>query len=334
MKLPHRRLGPFSIPAIGMGCMSLSENYGAPPPREVAESVLLRALDLGIGFFDTAALYGFGANEELLGSVLKPFRSRIVIASKCGLAGVDGKRTLDGRPETLKRTCEESLRRLQTDVIDLYYLHRIDKKVPVEESVGALADLVREGKIRCIGLSEASGATVRRAHAIHPLTAVQSEYSLWTREAEIGVFDACRELGLTLVAFSPTARSFLTGTLSDPAAQFEKGDIRLAMPRFSPDNYRKNLELLDPYKEIAAKAGCSMAQLALAWVLAREPFIVPLTGTKNPQHLEENIAAVSVVLTPEITAQLDGLINRHTVSGSRYSEAVQRDIDTETFDGA
>lgn len=195
MSLPRRRIGPFSVSAIGLGCMSLSENYGAPPPPDVAESVLQRALDLGIDFFDTAALYGFGDNETLLGQVLKPHRSRLVLASKCGLTGVDGKRVVNNRPETLRRTCEEALRRLQTDVIDLYYLHRLDRQVPIEDSVGALADLVRTGKIRSIGLSEMSAATLRRAHAVHPIAAVQSEYSLWTREPEIAVFDACRELG-------------------------------------------------------------------------------------------------------------------------------------------
>lgn len=194
MSLPRRRIGPFSVSAIGLGCMSLSENYGAPPPPDVAESVLQRALDLGIDFFDTAALYGFGDNETLLGQVLKPHRSRLVLASKCGLTGVDGKRVVNNRPETLRRTCEEALRRLQTDVIDLYYLHRLDRQVPIEDSVGALADLVRTGKIRSIGLSEMSAATLRRAHAVHPIAAVQSEYSLWTREPEIAVFDAlCAE---------------------------------------------------------------------------------------------------------------------------------------------
>lgn len=332
--LPRRQIGPFSVAAIGLGCMSLSENYGSPPPADVAEAVLRRALDLGIDYLDTAALYGFGANETLLGRVLKPYRSRIMLASKCGLTGVDGKRVVDNRPDTLRRTCEESLRRLQTDVIDLYYLHRLDRKVPIEDSVGALADLVRAGKIRSIGLSEMSAATLRRAHAVHPIAAVQSEYSLWTREPEIAVFDACRELGTAFVAFSPLARSFLTGVLYDPAAQFEKGDIRLGMPRFQPEYFHKNLELLGPYRRIAEEAGCTMAQLALAWILGREPFIVPITGTKNPKHLEESIGAAAVSLPPEIAARLDRLINQHTVAGPRYNEVTQRDIDTETFAAA
>jgi len=334
MGLPRRQIGTFSVSSIGLGCMSLSENYGAPPPIDVAEAVLHRALDLGIDYFDTAALYGFGTNEALVGRVLKPYRDRIMLASKCGVTGVDGKRVVDNRPETLRRTCEESLRRLQTEVIDLYYLHRLDRNVPIEDSIGALADLVRAGKIRSIGISEMSAATLRRAHAVHPIAAVQSEYSLWTREPEIAVFDACRELGTAFVAFSPLARSFLTGALYDPATQFEKGDIRLGMPRFQPENFRKNLELLGPYRRIGEEVGCTMAQLALAWILAKAPFIVPITGTKNPRHLEESIGAASVSLAPEVVDRLDRLINRHTVAGPRYNEVTQRDIDTETFDAA
>lgn len=331
MDLPHRSLSDLSVSAIGFGCMSLTEMYGPPPAPEIGEAVLLRALDLGVDFFDTAALYGFGANETLVGKVLKPYRSRIVLASKCGLTGGDGKRVVDGRPQTLKRTCEESLRRLQTDVIDLYYLHRLDRQVPVEESIGALAELVREGKIRGIGLSEVSAATVRRAHAVHPLTAVQNEYSLWTREPEIGVLDACEQLSIGFVAFSPLARSFLTGGLHDPQAQFREGDIRRAMPRFAPENFERNRALLDPYRQMAEEAGCSMAQLALAWLLARKPFVVPITGTTKPAHLEDSVRAASITLGASTMARLDALINQRTVVGSRYSDAVQRDIDTETF---
>jgi aryl-alcohol dehydrogenase-like predicted oxidoreductase len=211
-------------------------------------------LEHGINFFDTAALYGFGANETLLGKVLKPHRSKIVLASKCGMTGVDGKRVIDGRPEILRRTCEESLQRLQTDVIDLYYLHRRDFKVPIEDSIGALADLVRAGKIRSIGLSEVSAATLRRAHAVHPVAALQSEYSLWTRNAELGTLAACRELGTAYVAFSPLARAYLTGTLTDPEAQLEAKDIRRQMPRFDAANYARNLALLPAYMEHCARS--------------------------------------------------------------------------------
>ncbi|MCL2656500.1 MAG: aldo/keto reductase [Betaproteobacteria bacterium] len=332
--MPRRRVGPFDVSAIGLGCMNLSHAYDTPPAPEQAEALLRRALELGIDFFDTAALYGFGANEELVGRALKPHRARIVLASKCGMTGVDGKRVIDGRPETLKRTCDDALRRLQTEVIDLYYLHRWDKKVPIEDSVGALADLVRAGKIRAIGLSEVSASTLRRAHAVHPIAAIQNEYSLWTREAEIGVLAACRELGIAFVAFSPLARGFLGGEISDPAVQFRSGDIRLAMPRFQPDHYPKNLALLAEYREIAAHASCSPAQLALAWLLAQGEDIVPIPGATNLQHLDDIVGAAVLRLDAATLARLDALINQHTVSGNRYNDATQAEIDTESFAAA
>jgi hypothetical protein len=290
-----------------------------------------RALDRGINFFDTAALYGFGANETLLGRVLKPHRHRIVLASKCGMTGVNGKRVIDGRPQSLKRDCEASLARLQTDVIDLYYLHRWDKQVPIEDSIGALADLVREGKVKTIGLSEVSALTLRRAHAVHPVTALQSEYSLWTREAEIATLAACRELGVAFVAFSPLARAFLTDTLHDPEAQLEAKDIRRQMPRFEPANYAKNLELLPEYLRIAAEARCTPAQLALAWLLAKGEDIIPIFGTRTLEHLDENVAGADVQLDRKTVERLDALINQQTVSGPRYNTATQLEIDTETF---
>ena len=329
--MQRRTLGEFSVSAIGLGCMNLSHAYGTPPAAEAAEALLLRALDRGINFFDTAALYGFGANETLLGKVLKPHRSKIVLASKCGMTGVDGKRVIDGRPETLKRTCEESLQRLQTDVIDLYYLHRRDFAVPIEDSIGALSDLVRAGKIRSIGLSEASAATLRRAHAVHPIAALQSEYSLWTRNAELGTLDACRELGTAYVAFSPLARAFLTGTLRDPDAQLEAKDIRRQMPRFEAANYAKNLELLPGYLAIAQEVGCTPAQLALAWLLAKGEHIIPIFGTRQPEHLDDNAGAADVTLDPNTVARLDALINQRTVAGPRYNAATQLEIDTETY---
>jgi len=331
MSLPRRRVGPFSVSAVGLGCMNLSHAYGTPPAPQQAQALLHRALELGIDFFDTAALYGFGANEELLGRVFKPHRARIVLASKCGMTGVDGKRVIDGRPNTLKRTCDDALRRLQTDVIDLYYLHRWDKRVPIEDSVGTLADLVHAGKIRSIGLSEVSAPTLRRAHAVHPIAAVQNEYSLWTREPEIGVTGACRELGIALVAFSPLGRGFFGGELTDPPRQLESGDIRLAMPRFQPEHYIKNLTLLDDYREIAAGVGCRPAQLALAWLLAKGEYIIPIPGTRNLQHLGEAVNATSIALDAGTVARLDTLINQHTVSGNRYNDATQAEIDTEQF---
>ncbi|MCX7157024.1 MAG: aldo/keto reductase [Rhodocyclales bacterium] len=329
--MQQRRLGPFSVSALGFGCMNLSHAYGAPPAPEAAEALLLRALDRGINFFDTAALYGFGVNETLLGRVLKPHRARIMLASKGGMTGINGKRVIDGRPESLKRDCEDSLQRLQTDVIDLYYLHRWDKQVPIEDSIGALADLVRAGKVKTIGLSEVSALTLRRAHAVHPVAAVQSEYSLWTRNPEIAVLETCRELGAAFVAFSPLARAFLTGKLRNPETQLEAKDIRRQMPRFEPANYTKNLDLLPEYLRIANEAHCTPAQLALAWLLAQGKDIIPIFGTRQARHLDDNAGAANVTLEPRIIERLDALINQQTVTGPRYNEATQSEIDTEIF---
>ena len=258
MTLPTRRLGPFEVSALGLGCMNLSHAYGAPPPAEDAERLLLRALDLGVTLFDTAALYGFGANETLVGRVLGPHRGKFTLASKGGMAGVqfeDGmRRVIDGRPEAIRRNCEDSLRRLQTDVIDLYYLHRWDQRVPVEDSVGEMSRLVERGWVRALGLSEVSAATLHRAHAVHPIAALQTEYSLWTRNPEIAVLDACREIGAGFVAFSPLARGFLSGRLRDVSG-FDVKDIRRSMPRFGPANYAANLRLLDDFLAVAQQAG-------------------------------------------------------------------------------
>ncbi len=310
--------------------MNLSHAYGVPPAPEAAASLLLRALDLGVNHFDTAALYGFGANEELVGRVLAPHRHRFTLASKCGMTGVDGRRVIDGRPATLKATCEAALRRLRTEVIDLYYLHRWDKAVPIEESVGALADLVREGKIRAIGLSEVSAPTLRRAHAVHPIAALQTEYSLWTRNPEIAVLEACRELGTAFVAFSPLGRGFLPGTLREVSG-FDAKDIRRAMPRFTAANHATNLRLLEPLAEVAEEAGCTLAQLALAWLLHRGDHILPIPGTTSVAHLEENLGAAAVVLTPEQIARLEAAIHPGNVAGTRYNAATQTEIDTEEF---
>ncbi len=329
-----RRLGPFDVTAIGLGCMNLSHAYGVPPAPEAAARVLLEALDRGVTHFDTAALYGFGANEELLGRVLGPHRARFTLASKCGIQGVavDGKltRVIDGRGETLKQSCEASLRRLRTDVIDLFYLHRWDRAVPIEVSVGALADLVRMGKIRAIGLSEVSAATLRRAHAVHPIAAVQSEYSLCTRNPEIAVLAACRELGVSFVAFSPLGRGFLTGALRDPSVLSEK-DLRRSMPRFSGEHFAANLHLLDACAALAAEAGCTMAQLALAWVLARGEHVLAIPGTTTTAHLADNIAAAEVALSAATIARLDALFAPGALSGMRYNAATQAEIDTENF---
>jgi aryl-alcohol dehydrogenase-like predicted oxidoreductase len=315
--------------------MNLSHAYGAPVSAQQGERVLMAAFDQGVNFFDTAALYGFGANETLVGKVMKPHRQKFTLASKCGMQGVeqsDGSkvRVIDGRPETIKKTCEDSLRRLQTDVIDLYYLHRWDKKVPIEDSVGALSDLVRQGKIQAIGLSEVSASTLRKAHAVHPIAAVQTEYSLWTRNPEIAVLQACRELGAAFVAFSPVARGFLCGAPLD-IASFEPKDIRRGMPRFTPENFAANLKLLPAYHALAQEAGCSPAQLALAWLLHQGEHIVPIPGTTSVEHLLDDLAAVDVKLDASLLARLDALINQYTVAGNRYSAQSNSEVDTEVF---
>jgi aryl-alcohol dehydrogenase-like predicted oxidoreductase len=330
-----RTIGPFTVSAIGLGCMNLSHAYGSPPSPADAERLLLAALDAGVTLFDTAALYGFGANEELVGRVLGPHRRKFTLASKGGMAGVRGddgvvRRVIDGSPEAVRRNCEDSLRRLGTDVIDLYYLHRWDKQVPIEDSVGAMADLVRAGKVQAIGLSEVSAATLRRAHAVHPISAVQTEYSLWTRNPEIAVLDACREIGAAFVAFSPLARAFLTGKLTDVTALDAK-DIRRPMPRFAPDHYAANLRLLPAYAALARELGCTPAQLALAWLLHKAPHIVPIPGTTQLDHLHEDLGAASVQLSPQSMARVEALIHQGNVVGARYAPQGTGEVDTENF---
>ena len=324
-----RKLGPFDVSAIGLGCMSLSHAYGSPPPRERAEQVLLGALEAGYTFFDTAAVYGLGHNETLVGEVLSPHRDKFVLASKCGITDATGtQRGIDGRPETIKALCDVSLKRLQTDVIDLYYLHRWDKSVPIEDSVGALADLVKAGKIRTIGLSEVSAPTLRRAHATHPITALQTEYSPWTRNPEIAVLDACRELGVAFVAFSPVGRGFLAGEGHDPAG-LEEHDFRRGMPRFQGEALAANLKLYDAFAAIAQEAGCTTAQLCLAWLLHKDDNIIPIPGTTNPDHMRDDAAAAAISLSSEIMAKVDATVNGQTVTGSRYAAAMQASVDTE-----
>ena len=330
-----RKFGPFDVTCIGLGCMNLSHAYGTPPSAEQGERVLLAALDAGVTLFDTAALYGFGANETLVGRVLKPHRRKFTLASKGGLGGVTGddgvtRRVIDGRPEALIRNCEDSLRRLQTDVIDLYYLHRWDKKVPVEESVGAMSRLVEQGKVQAIGLSEVSAATIRKAHAVHPVAAVQTEYSLWTRNPEIAVLDACREIGATFVAFSPVARGFLCDALHD-VSTLDAKDIRKAMPRFEPANYARNLRLLPGYRQLAQEAGCTPAQLALAWLLHKREDIIPIPGTTSVEHLREDLAAADVKLDAGLLARLEAHINQQTVAGHRYGAQARSEVDTEEY---
>jgi aryl-alcohol dehydrogenase-like predicted oxidoreductase len=322
-----RKLGPFDVSEIGLGCMSLSHAYGPPPPRDQAEAVLLGALDAGCTFFDTAAVYGLGHNERLVGEVLRPHRDRVVLASKCGLSRGE-QRELNGHPDVLKATCEESLQRLGVEVIDLYYLHRWDRRVPIEDSVAALADLVAEGKIRTIGLSEVSAPTLRRAHAVHPIAALQTEYSPWTRNPEIAVLEACRELGVTFVAFSPVGRGFLAGGVKDPSA-LDPSDFRVGMPRFQGDAFQRNLALLAGFEALAGEAGCTPAQLCLAWLLHKDPDLIPIPGTSSPEHMRQNMAASGIALPASLVERIDLAVNGATVSGPRYAPAMQASVDTE-----
>lgn len=310
--------------------MNLSHAYGNPPPREQAIAVLDRAIELGITHFDSATLYGFGRNEALVGPVLKPVRDQILLTSKCGISGVEGKRVIDGRPETLRNAIEESLQRLETDVIDLYYLHRWDRSVPIEDSIGEMARMVESGKVRALGLSEVSVATLKKAHAVHPIVAVQSEYSLWTRNPELGMLGACDEIGAAFVAFAPLGRGFLTDVDVHPEGFVEK-DVRRAMPRFQEPHFATNGHLLAEYRGLAAEAGCSPAQLALAWLLQKAPHVLPIPGTTSVEHLEANVAAASIELRSETVERVEALINEKTISGPRYSDATLAEIDSEEF---
>lgn len=317
-------------PSIGLGCMNLSHAYGTPVSEEDGIKALQAAFEMGYRHFDTATLYGGGKNEMLVGNALKDRRDEFFLASKCGMASVDGKRAINGRPDVLRKQCEESLKRLQTDHIDLYYLHRMDPNVPIEESVGALGDLVKEGKIGGIGLSEVSAKTIEKAHKEHPLTAVQTEYSLWSRNPEIAVLETTKALDIAFVAFSPLARGYLCGEITD-VSQLEESDIRTKMPRFNAENYPKNIALLQDFLVMAKDIGCTPAQLALAWTCMKDEHIIPIPGTRFIKHMQDNFDAGSINLNTKQMQQLDEMINQNTVFGPRYSPALQADIDTEEF---
>lgn len=330
MPITPRPINGRNTNPVGLGCMSLSWAYGTPPSDEDGAALLRRALDLGYDHLDTARIYGLGHNETLIGKTLRENRSQFFLASKTGIFVDGAARRIDCRPEMIKAACEESLRLLQTDHIDLYYLHRRDFTVPIEESVGALAELVKEGKIGSIGLSEMSADTLRKAAAVHPIAAMQTEYSLTSRNPEIAVLDACRELGTTFVAFSPVARGMLANGLRDPGT-LEDSDLRKSWPRFTGENWAANLKLIDAFNALAAEAGVTPAQLSLAWVLSRGDHIVTIPGTSSIAHLEENIARWDWVLPDDLATRLDALINRETVAGPRYPAGAQKTIDTEEF---
>lgn len=329
--LPTRTIGPFTVSAIGLGCMNLSHAYLPRPDAAEAERLLRHALDAGVTLFDTAALYGFGANEELLGRTLMDRRGEFTLASKCVLGEIDGKRGLDGSPAAITQVLEDSLRRLKVDHIDLYYLHRLDPNVPIEESVGALARAKEAGKIGAIGLSEMSAATLRRAHAVHPIAAMQTEYSPWVRNAEVAVLDACAELGAAFVAFSPLGRGLLAGNPN--AVNLLPGDIRGAMPRFQSPHLEANLRLVDQLKALANQAGCTAAQLCLAWLLAKGDHVVPIPGTTSIAHLDEDLAPLLRTWPSDLIGAVDVLFPFDAPSGPRYPRAAQGQVDTETWDG-
>lgn len=328
-----RTINGRAVNPIGLGCMSLSWAYGIPPSAESGAALLHRALDLGYNHLDTARIYGLGKNEALIGETLKGRRREFFLASKTGII-VDGdRRRIDCRPATIRAALEESLRLLQTDHIDLYYLHRRDFQTPIEESIGELSRAVEAGKIGAIGLSEMSAETLRAASAVHPIAALQTEYSPQTRNPEIAVLAACRDLGTTFVAFSPVGRGSLCGSLRDPAG-LPEGDLRKSWPRFVGENWAHNLALIDAFAAIAGRAGVTPAQLALGWVLSRGEHVVAIPGTASIAHLEENIARADWRPDAEVIAAIDALINQDTVAGARYPAAMQRTIDTEEFEAA
>lgn len=318
-RMPRRHLGALEVSAIGLGCMSMSGTYGAVDAPE-AERTLRRALDIGVTFFDTANVYGLGENERLIGRVLADVRNQIEISTKFGFALTEKGMGVDGHPSRVAKRCDESLERLGTDYVDLYFLHRIDPDVPVEDTVGAMAQLVQAGKVRHLGLCEVAGKTLRRANAVHPIAAVQSEYSLWTRDPEAHVLPICRELGVGFVPFSPVGRAILTGTL-DTDSTFPPGqDLRSGMPRFDGSNLAINLAMVDELKSLASFLAISPAQLALAWLLGRGEAVVPIPGTKRVAYLEENAAAATIGLDPPTIAKLDEIFDPDRVTGARYAE--------------
>jgi len=327
--MEQRKLGTqgLAVSALGLGCMGMSQSYG-PADEDESVATLQRALELGITLFDTANAYGLGHNEQLVGRVLAGHRDRVALATKFGIAGFrDGRMVIDGSPEYAKTCCEDSLRRLGMETIDLYYLHRVDRTVPIEETVGAMAELVAAGKVRYLGLSEASAATIRRAHATHPITALQSEWSLFNREPEETVLPTLRELGIGFVPFSPLGRGFLTGAITTPD-DFGPDDFRRTNPRFQGENFTRNLELVDRVTQMAAGKECTPGQLALAWLTARGTDVVPIPGTKRRRYLDENVGALGVTLSGDDLARIDELLPVGSAAGPRYPDMSHVDQST------
>jgi aryl-alcohol dehydrogenase-like predicted oxidoreductase len=324
--LPKRLLGNgLEVSALGLGCMGMSFAYGPPQDRQEMTALLHAALERGVTFFDTAEAYGPFTNEELLGDALAPVRDQVQIATKFGFAiGADGQQTgLDSRPEHIREVVEASLRRLRTDRIDLLYQHRVDPDVPIEDVAGAVRDLIAEGKVGHFGLSEAGAQTIRRAHAVQPVTALQSEYSLWWREPEAELLPTLEELGIGFVPFSPLGRGFLTGAI-DASATFDEQDFRAGLPRFSPDALKANQALVETIRQVAQRLGATPAQVALAWLLAQRPWIVPIPGTTKLHRLEENIAAAALELSAEDLVEIDAAVSAVPVEGERYPESLAR----------
>jgi aryl-alcohol dehydrogenase-like predicted oxidoreductase len=328
--MQKRKLGNsnLEVSAIGYGCMGLNFGYGPAADTQEAISLIRSAVERGVTFFDTAQVYGPFTNEELVGEALAPFREQVVIATKFGFEfDSDGQpRGLNSRPEYIKKMTEGSLKRLGVEAIDLYYQHRVDPDVPIEDVAGAVKDLIQEGKVKHFGLSEAGVQTIRRAHAVQPVTAVQSEYSLWWREPEEEILPILEEFGIGFVPFSPLGKGFLTGKI-DESTTFDSSDFRNTVPRFTPENRKANQDLVDLLARIAAKKQATPAQIAIAWLLAQKPWIVPIPGTTKLSRLEENLAAVDVELTPEDLREIEGAASKITVRGARYSESSQRMID-------
>lgn len=329
----HRTIAGTEVHPVGLGCMNLSWAYGTPPPPEDGARLLARALDLGCNHLDTARIYGAGKNEALIGETLRSRRSEFFLASKCGIVVEGPKRGVDCSPEAIDGAIEESLRLLQTDHIDLYYMHRFDPKVPIADSVGAMARAIEAGKIGAYGVSEWSSGHIREAHSIHPVGAVQTEYSLWTRNVEVAVLETCRELGIPFVAFSPVGRGALAGLLKDPST-LEEQDLRTKMPRFNAENWPHNRALIERLVELADDAGVTAAQLALAWVLSRGDHVHVIPGTTSEAHLADNIRAWELPVPAEALDAAGELINEHTVAGHRYHDAIRPTIDTEEFEPA